>query len=427
MNDCHEKSKHTYQSVRTPGNRPDFNEFPPQFKPYDESLPKVSLNESDRWHRCVLYSAMVTATKRYPPITYYLRTVPSAGALYPCELYFQARGVDSIPDGVYHFDPLNKEAVKIADIHRESGIETYLEDRRKIEGLIFLITSIYERSRWKYGRRAFRYALLDAGHMCGSIEYAAMYNEMASRVLFKFDKQGIVKTINPYPTELPISMVLAGIPKKSLVKHEPTPLTDPNVEKAQESDFIKECFKEYTSLSGCKKSLRYTKQRLLSHKLKESILNRRSCRKFDPSPLKKEFFKNVVEAMSQPIISDCDEDIEIYSILYNVENLEAGIYRDLLPIKQGDFKNVASYLALEQHMVKEAAALIFLVSKGKNYIPIMHKAGHMGHRCYITSEYLGLGCCGIGAFYDDEVGAFLDLDRELMVLYALTIGNRGPS
>lgn len=48
------------------------------------------------------------------------------------------------------------------------------------------------------------------------------------------------------------------------------------------------------------------------------------------------------------------------------------------------------------------------------------KAGIIGHRLYVVSQYLGVGCSGIGAYYDDEVNTFVDNDE--MVLYALAIG-----
>gem|GEM_PF-4225614 len=33
----------------------------------------------------------------------------------------------------------------------------------------------------------------------------------------------------------------------------------------------------------------------------------------------------------------------------------------------------------------------------------MQKAGIIGHRLYLISNYLGIGCSGIGAYYDEEV------------------------
>lgn len=63
---------------------------------------------------------------------------------------------------------------------------------------------------------------------------------------------------------------------------------------------------------------------------------------------------------------------------------------------------------------------VFLTSKAQNYQPLYQKAGIIGQRLYIAANYLGIGCSGIGAYYDDEVNAFVGNGE--MVLYALAIG-----
>jgi hypothetical protein len=47
-------------------------------------------------------------------------------------------------------------------------------------------------------------------------------------------------------------------------------------------------------------------------------------------------------------------------------------------------------------------------------------AGFLGQRLYLVSHYLGIGCSGIGAFFDDETQDFLATEQE--VLYAMAIG-----
>jgi hypothetical protein len=71
-------------------------------------------------------------------------------------------------------------------------------------------------------------------------------------------------------------------------------------------------------------------------------------------------------------------------------------------------------------LAAKGAVTFFLTSKATNYQALYQKAGIIGHRLYVASNYLGIGCSGIGAYYDDEVNAFLGNDE--MVLYALAIG-----
>jgi len=97
-----------------------------------------------------------------------------------------------------------------------------------------------------------------------------------------------------------------------------------------------------------------------------------------------------------------------------------GLYFENAYLKAGNFQNHAGYLCLEQALGRDSAITIFLTSKSQNYQAMYQKAGIIGHRFYLISEYLGLGCSGIGAYYDDEVNAFLENDE--MVLYGITIG-----
>ncbi len=50
-------------------------------------------------------------------------------------------------------------------------------------------------------------------------------------------------------------------------------------------------------------------------------------------------------------------------------------------------------------------------------------AGHIGENLYLSAEALGLGCCGVGAFYDDEVNQVIGVDgKEETAIYLGTVG-----
>jgi len=150
-------------------------------------------------------------------------------------------------------------------------------------------------------------------------------------------------------------------------------------------------------------------------------LARRSQRGFEEGAITRGQFDYIVQMISQPILSDCDADISLYAVIHRVLDMPIGLYKDGKYLKYGDFANQAGYLCLEQYsLASKGAVVFFLTSKGENYQPLYQKAGIMGHRLYIASNYLGIGCSGIGAYYDDEVAEFLGCDE--MVLYALAIG-----
>jgi SagB-type dehydrogenase family enzyme len=96
-----------------------------------------------------------------------LRAVPSGGALYPLELYAAALRVDGVEPGLYHFDPLRgslgvvSTALTAGDVAR---LSTYPEIVAGCAALL-LVAAVFGRTRFKYGLRGYRFALLEAGHV----------------------------------------------------------------------------------------------------------------------------------------------------------------------------------------------------------------------------------------------------------------------
>jgi nitroreductase len=55
------------------------------------------------------------------------------------------------------------------------------------------------------------------------------------------------------------------------------------------------------------------------------------------------------------------------------------------------------------------------------------EAGVVAQRIHLAAAAMDLGCAGAGAFYDDEVRGFLDIDRSSWEpVYALAVGVRAP-
>lgn len=102
-----------------------------------------------------------------------LRAAPSAGALYPLDLYMAVGGqaVKGLAEGVYHYDPQDhalertlEEDVREA-LARLAVEQTFIAEAR----LILVITGEYERTSWKYGDRAGRYVQMEAGHAAQNV------------------------------------------------------------------------------------------------------------------------------------------------------------------------------------------------------------------------------------------------------------------
>jgi SagB-type dehydrogenase family enzyme len=104
-----------------------------------------------------------------------LRAAPSGGALYPLEVYVVTLRVRGIDPGLYHFDPLRPglETIRAgAWADDVAALSTYPEIVSGC-GALFLLAAVFWRTRFKYGLRGYRFALLEAGHVAQNIVLAA--------------------------------------------------------------------------------------------------------------------------------------------------------------------------------------------------------------------------------------------------------------
>jgi len=95
------------------------------------------------------------------------RTVPSAGATFPIEMFVAIGNVEGVEPGLYHYDVF-KHALwrkQKGDI-RKALDEASLRQHMVAEAPITLIiTAIVERTSQRYGSRAARYVFMEAGHI----------------------------------------------------------------------------------------------------------------------------------------------------------------------------------------------------------------------------------------------------------------------
>ncbi len=136
----------------------------------------------------------------------FLRTAPSAGALYPIEIYLNVRLVTGLEPGIYHFRPhyFDLELLKKGDYSEECAAAALNQKMVKSAQVTFVWTAVVERSKWKYLQRAYRYIYLDAGHIgqnlylaaealqLGCCTIGAIFDEEANKLI---DVDGINETV----------------------------------------------------------------------------------------------------------------------------------------------------------------------------------------------------------------------------------------
>jgi SagB-type dehydrogenase family enzyme len=103
------------------------------------------------------------------------RVAPSAGALYPIETYILVNKVEGLAEGIYHYNIASHTLEQMAlGNFAEDLANAALEQKMCIDApVVFIWTAIFERSRWKYKQRAYRYIYLDAGHIAQNLALSA--------------------------------------------------------------------------------------------------------------------------------------------------------------------------------------------------------------------------------------------------------------
>jgi len=429
LNDYHQNTKHSYLSIRTNPNRVDWNNPPNRFKNYPNTYERISLNSKNQNSNFLYLIAGITAKKSYPGIEYYLRVNPSAGALYPNEIYFQVRNQEGFDDGIYHFEVSTSSVVLLKKLEKDEGLESILDLDYSVDGFIFFISSLYFRSSWKYKKRAFRYCLLDAGHILGTMEASSYLYDKSFEILYDFSKEKLNRFFSFDEKEFFTSVCIIG--EKSEKLKNSFNLALPTIDGSsyeegrisffEPNEFIEKAYKDSLNIKDKKEQNQKAVFNFHKEKFEDTIFKRRSIREFSNQSITKAQFDSILSVLNQPISSDCDEEVDIYYVINRVEGCFLGLYKNGMQIKTGDYSSKAGYLCLEQDLGKSSAVTFFLTTKSKNYQEAYQKAGIIGHRLYLASNYLGIGCSGIGAYYDDEVCEFVE--DTTIVLYALAIGN----
>lgn len=184
----HQWSKPGYQSLL--GTIVNWGRQPAPFKEYAWA-PKValpppyksdglSLEEAIRRRRSVRdYSGHPLSLEDLSRLLYYacgitetrwgigLRAAPSAGALYPIEVYPVIHQVTGLAPGIYHYSYADHalEQLRLGDFRAAMVQGGVAQEFLGQANVVFILTAIFQRTRWKYQERAYRYVLLEAGHI----------------------------------------------------------------------------------------------------------------------------------------------------------------------------------------------------------------------------------------------------------------------
>lgn len=127
-----------------------------------------------------------------------LRAAPSAGALYPIEIYPVIHQVEGIKPGIYHYsiEDHSLELLKVGDYRQELTQHCLGQEFVAGVGVAFIMTAIFARTKWKYRNRAYRYVLLEAGHIGENIYLSATSMGLGTCAVGAFFDDQINKELN---------------------------------------------------------------------------------------------------------------------------------------------------------------------------------------------------------------------------------------
>lgn len=487
----HERTKYDPQTIASKSKGLDWSQQPYPFKEYKigqtfDLKPYLSRQtvpqKGDFWRRisrilgCSYGLTAKIATMGSP---LYLRSAPSAGGLYPAEVYLICRGTEFLPAGLYSYQGQSHSLL----LFWESDVWTNLQSacfwNPVLENTdIALVTSaIFYRSAWRYEDRAYRRIFLDTGHLLGNIELSASINDYRAHLIGGFNDSQMNELLyldsekESVMTVIPLADLLnirQNLPPSTTALPSATTTLYPKIAEGEllnslhratiiatdekiEANVTPSNWEDKYNFPFCLKVSVTSRpvnwgEDLID--LESTMLKRRSTRAYSGASLSLDELRALLHFTYQPQdYADQNLDpnpdyfaldlLETFIAVSAVTGLEEGCYyyapkaQELRQIRFKNFQQELHYLCLGQDLGRDAAAVVFhtadlskaVAKYGDRVYRYLHAdAGHLGQRLNLAAIHLGLGVSGIGGFFDDQVNEVLGIPSDEAVIYITTLG-----
>ncbi len=143
------------------------------------------------------------------------RTAPSAGALYPLEIYVISGPGNELAAGVYHYHSKDHLLQKTAsgDLRKELCEAALSQAAVENAPATFLITGIFERTTKKYGQRGLTYVFMEAGHAAQNLLLQAGALGLGAVPIGAFSNKKVSELIKLPQDEQPLYLIPTGHPE----------------------------------------------------------------------------------------------------------------------------------------------------------------------------------------------------------------------
>lgn len=144
-----------------------------------------------------------------------LRTAPSAGALYPLEIFVVAGNVDGLSSGVYHYVPKSHDLLGLADGDRRKALADAAVGQGWVRRapVVLVIAAVYERSMRKYGGRGHRYSHIEVGHVAQNVYLQATARGLGTVLVGAFTDDQVQEVLGLPADHEPLGLMPVGHPR----------------------------------------------------------------------------------------------------------------------------------------------------------------------------------------------------------------------
>jgi SagB-type dehydrogenase family enzyme len=479
----HQRTKHTWQRIRAESYGLDWGNHPFPFKLYpdlaplplprelpDSSLPATQVLSGQvsppaatldlaGLARLLFFSAGVTRILR----GVLFRAAPSAGALYPTELYAVCGPLPDLPAGVYHFEPAEFALRRLRDGDHRTHLAAAAEPAVAGLPLCLVLTGIPWRTTWKYRERGYRHLFWDAGAIVANLLAVAAAAGWDARVLVGFVDSEVSGLLGlGQPEEYPLAVVTVAAPTAAQATAGPppepisprtrplsrSPRSYPLGAAAQGAGELPSA--EAVSAWRNQASRLQAQPATRTHAADEAgqahaatdtietvILRRGSTRRFARHPIPRGALGWAMTAATQPVPGDFVPPqatlLEHLLAVHAVQGLPPGAYRwregVFQLLRAGAERGRTRSLCLGQDLGGDAAATVFHCAQLE---PILQGLGTRGYRAaqleggiaaerlQLAAFALGLGATGL-TFLDDEVSAYFGTRAVPMLTVAVGV------
>ena len=140
------------------------------------------------------------------------RTAPSAGALYPLEIYLLAGNIDGLNAGVYRYLPSSHNLLLVASGDRRTDLHSAALGQEPVKAApaVIVFAAVYERTERKYGDRAPQYVHIEVGSAAQNVYLQATALDLGTVFIGAFYDEQVKDAIGLAGDEEPLGLMPVG-------------------------------------------------------------------------------------------------------------------------------------------------------------------------------------------------------------------------